>query len=72
MKGKLQTSLTLNDIFKSATPHWTTTINNVYEQFKNYYDYRSIRLSFRYKFGNTKPKNIQHENSNTDEKNRVG
>lgn len=72
LKSKLQTSLTLNDIFRSATPHWSAIINGVNQQFKNYYDYRSIRLSFKYKFGSNKPKTIQHENSNTDEKVRVG
>ncbi|QJB39469.1 TonB-dependent receptor family protein [Chitinophaga oryzae] len=51
LAGKLGVSLSVADLFRSSSPVYTTkTLDFFSEQF-NYYDFRSVSLSVKFKFG---------------------
>lgn len=60
-----------NDIFKSRQLIQTSYVNGIKQQFKNYEDNRSFRITISYKFGNKLLNVKERQIGNTDEKNRV-
>jgi outer membrane receptor protein involved in Fe transport len=67
----LQLSLSGNDIFSGQRSTYTSYINNIRQEFRNYYDSRSFSISLLYKFGNKKISVKPREFGNEEEKNRA-
>lgn len=68
----LNITLRGNDLFKTSAERITTTVNDVFQTARYYYDSRSIQLSVSYKFGNKDISAKRHETGNEDEKGRTG
>ncbi|TDE03739.1 outer membrane beta-barrel family protein [Flavobacterium hiemivividum] len=65
----LQLSVVGNDIFSSNRFTYISYTNNIKQEYKNYYDIRSFRLSLSYKFGSTKI-NVKKRNFGNEEEKR--
>ena len=68
----LNITLRGNDLFKSSAERTTTTVNDVFQTARYYYDSRYFQLSVSYKFGNKDIKAKKHRTGNKDEKSRTG
>jgi outer membrane receptor protein involved in Fe transport len=68
----LNITIRANDIFKTAAERTETTINNVFQTARYYYDNRSIQLSVSYKFGNKDISAKRHSTGNETERERTG
>lgn len=68
MGKNLQVSLTASDILRQQLSSGEAYFSDNTQYFNNYYDFRSVRLSASYKFGNSKVKgnrkNFQFEETN--------
>ncbi|MDP1762521.1 MAG: TonB-dependent receptor [Sediminibacterium sp.] len=60
-----------SDVTKSAASRYWYYVNNVRQEYANYFDNRQIMLTAKYKFGNRFIKNISRTLINEDEKNRL-
>lgn len=60
-----------SDITKSAASRYWYSVNNVREDYANYFDNRQVMFTAKYKFGNRFIKNISRTLINEDEKNRL-
>jgi len=67
----LQIYITGDDLLSSNRPIYTSYTNNVQINYKNYYDYRSIRISMVYRLGNHKIKRTEREQKNKVEQSRI-
>ena len=67
----LQLGIVANDIFSSNRFTYTSFSNNIKQEYRNYYDVRSFRISLFYKFGSTKIKVEKRNFGNEEEKGRV-
>lgn len=67
----LQLSIIGNDIFSSQRPTYISYVNNIRQEYRNYYDARSLTVSLLYKFGNNKINVNQRKFGNEEEKNRA-
>jgi hypothetical protein len=54
LKKDLMIELNVTDILKSMTENKVSTVDNIYQTFRNYQDPRAFRISATYKFGNKK------------------
>jgi len=70
-KGKIQIAVNTVDIFKTNKPVYYSLVNNIKQQYNNYYDTRQFKLSVRYSFGNAKIKKEDHQLGNQEERDRV-
>ena len=69
---KMTVSLGGKDILKTNRKAYTLyNSNNIKTTFSNYNDKRSLKLSVRYRFGNTKIRGTYHKGSNKEEKSRT-
>lgn len=71
MNKNMQLSIIGNDIFSTNRPSYMTISNNIRQEYKNYYDYRSFRISLIYKLGSSKVKVEKRDLGNEDERNRT-
>lgn len=60
-----------SDVTKSAASRYWYSVNNVKEEYANYFDNRQIMFTAKYKFGNRFIKSINRTFINEDEKNRL-
>lgn len=67
---KLQLALNLTDVLKSSKYRYTTIINQLEQDYNNYYDNRQLRITVRYSFGNDKVKTPNRRNGNEEERKR--
>lgn len=68
---KLQLVIISNDVFSSNRPTYVSYTNDIKQEYKNYYDNRSFKISLSYKFGSTKLKVYRRNLGNEEEKNRT-
>ncbi|QDW26683.1 TonB-dependent receptor [Pedobacter sp. KBS0701] len=67
---KMQLAITASDVFKTNRYRFSSLINNIRQEYNNYYDSRQIRLTFRYNFGNEKIKQQDRKLGNEEERRR--
>lgn len=60
-----------SDVTKTSASRYSYTVNNVKQDYKNYFDSRQVMFSIKYKFGNRFIKSISRSLINEDEKNRL-
>jgi hypothetical protein len=60
-----------SDIFKSSSPEYYYVSDGVKQVFNNYYDSRSILLSFKWRFGNWFNRTVCTSSSNDEERQRL-
>lgn len=72
MNRDLKISLRADDIFRNEVQYINSTVNQIYQESRYYFDRQSFQLAVSYKFGNKKIRGIQRETGNQDEKNRTG
>ncbi|WP_316805859.1 outer membrane beta-barrel protein [Pedobacter agri] len=70
LNKKLQLSLNANDIFKMNKYRYSSLINNIRQEYSNYYDARQIRFTARFNFGNEKIKSQERKAGNDEERRR--
>lgn len=71
-KYNIELKLKANDVFKTYKSNYYYYSNSVRQEYANYYDTRSIRLSIAWKFGNWNTRQISKKgSSNTEEKERL-
>ena len=67
---KLQLSLSANDLLKSNRYRFSSLINNIKQDYNNYYDARQLRITARFNFGNEKLKQTDRKSGNEEERRR--
>ncbi|RZK19361.1 MAG: TonB-dependent receptor [Pedobacter sp.] len=70
LNKKLQLSLNANDILKTNKYRYSSLINNIRQEYSNYYDARQIRFTARFNFGNEKIKQLERKAGNEEERRR--
>jgi len=70
LNKKMQIALTATDILKTNHYRFNSLINNIRQEYNNYYDSRQLRISFRYTFGNEKIKQQDRKPGNEEERRR--
>ncbi|MDQ1140269.1 outer membrane beta-barrel family protein [Pedobacter agri] len=70
LNKKLQLSLNANDVLKTNKYRYNSLINNISQQYNNYYDSRQIRFTARLNFGNEKIKQLERKGGNEEERKR--
>lgn len=70
LKGKGEFSMILSDLYRGEKQKVTTNYANQYNYFYDYSDTRSIRLAFKYNFGNQTLKSQQNKGK-TEEQQRL-
>lgn len=68
---KCSIGLEVIDLFKTAEAQYTYVSGGVTQIYNNYYDSRSLLLSFKWNFGNAKLKISHSLSSNSEEKSRI-
>ncbi len=68
---KLEVSAVVSDIFKTNSPIYYSAVNNINQEFNNYFDDRRFKITIKYKFGNDQLKTIQHQAGNQEEAGRI-
>ncbi|WP_316801022.1 outer membrane beta-barrel family protein [Pedobacter frigidisoli] len=67
---QLQVAVNVNDVLKTNQYHFENEVNHIRQEYLNYYDSRSFRISVRYNFGNEKVKQSEHRTGNEEERRR--
>ncbi|KEQ28454.1 hypothetical protein N180_02140 [Pedobacter antarcticus 4BY] len=70
LDNKLQLALNVSDILKSGKERYSSIVNGIGQEYKNYYDSQYLRLTVRYNFGNEKIKQQDHKPGNEEERRR--
>lgn len=70
LNKKIQLAITATDVLKTNQYRYNSLINNIMQEYNNYYDSRQIRLTFRYNFGNEKIKQQDRKLGNEEERRR--
>jgi hypothetical protein len=60
-----------SDITKTSASRYMYAVNNVLQEYNNYFDNRQLMVTLKYKFGNRFIKSINRSLVNEDEKNRL-
>ena len=68
---KLSLSLYFSDLLKIQKVKNLSIFNGIQQEFQNYEDRQSIKVSLRYSFGNNKIKSKSVNSSNKEEKQRA-
>lgn len=71
LQNKCSVRLEVIDLFKTADAQYTYVSGGVTQIYNNYYDTRSLLLSFKWNFGNAKLKIPHPLSSNSEEKSRI-
>jgi outer membrane receptor protein involved in Fe transport len=72
LNKNLRVTLRGSDIFRTEVESISTTVNNVYQEARYYYDSQSFFISVSYKFGNKDIWAKRHQTGNQEERNRTG
>ncbi len=67
---KIQLAITASDILKTNQYRYSSLVNNIRQEYNNYYDSRQLRITFRYNFGNEKIKQQDRKLGNEEERKR--
>ncbi|WP_025144044.1 outer membrane beta-barrel protein [Pedobacter jeongneungensis] len=67
---KIQLAIAASDVFKTNRYQYSSLINNIRQEYNNYYDSRQLRITFRYNFGNEKIKQQDRKLGNEEERRR--
>ncbi|TCD12536.1 TonB-dependent receptor [Pedobacter frigidisoli] len=67
---KIQIAVNATDILKTNQYRFNSLVNNIRQEYNNYYDSRQLRLTIRYIFGNEKIKQIDRKAGNEEERKR--
>jgi len=67
---KLQLAVNASDVLKSNKYRFSSVVNNIRQDYNNYYDNRQLRISIRYNFGNEKIKQSERKAGNEEERKR--
>ncbi|MCX2494079.1 outer membrane beta-barrel protein [Pedobacter sp. PF22-3] len=70
LNKKMQLAITASDVLKTNRYRFSRLINNIRQEYNNYYDSRQLRLTFRYNFGNEKIKQQDRKLGNEEERRR--
>ncbi|MBE5321286.1 TonB-dependent receptor [Pedobacter sp. MR2016-19] len=70
LNKKIQLAITASDVLKTNRYRFNSLVNNIRQEYNNYYDSRQIRLTFRYNFGNEKIKQQDRKLGNEEERRR--
>ncbi|MBO9672733.1 MAG: TonB-dependent receptor [Sphingobacteriaceae bacterium] len=70
LNKKIQLAITAADVLKTNQYRFSNMINNIRQEYNNYYDSRQLRLVFRYNFGNEKIKTRDRKSGNEEERGR--
>lgn len=70
LNKKLQLSLSANDLLKSNRYRFSSLINNIKQDYNNYYDARQLRITARFNLGNEKLKQTDRKSGNEEERRR--
>lgn len=70
LNKKIQLALTASDILKTNRYRFNSMVNNIRQEYNNYYDSRQLRVTFRYNFGNEKIKQQDRKLGNEEERRR--
>jgi hypothetical protein len=71
LEKNFEISLSLSDIFRTQRDVITSIINNINQEYRNYYDTRRLRVSLKYQFGNSKLRSKRKRFSNEEERRRL-
>ncbi|RZL30615.1 MAG: TonB-dependent receptor, partial [Pedobacter sp.] len=70
LNKKLQLAINASDVLKSNKYRLSSVVNNIRQEYNNYYDNRQLRISIRYNFGNEKIKQVDRKAGNEEERRR--
>ncbi|MFW0715691.1 outer membrane beta-barrel protein [Pedobacter sp. N23S346] len=70
LNKKLQLSINANDVLKTNRYRFSSLINNIEQEYNNYYDARQFRFTARFNFGNEKIKQLDRKTGNEEERRR--
>jgi hypothetical protein len=70
LNKKIQLALTATDVLKTNQYRFSSLVNNIRQEYNNYYDSRQLRITFRYNFGNEKIKQQDRKPGNEEERKR--
>ncbi|TCD27319.1 TonB-dependent receptor [Pedobacter psychrodurus] len=70
LNKKIQLAITATDVLKTNRYRFNSLINNIRQEYNNYYDNRQLRVTFRYNFGNEKIKQQDRKPGNEEERKR--
>lgn len=70
LQRKIQLSVNASDIFKTNKYRFSSLVNNIMQDYNNYYDSRQLRITIRYNFGNEKMKQTERKAGNEEERRR--
>ncbi len=70
LDNKLQLALNMADILKSGKDRYSSIVNGINQEYRNYYDSQYLRLTVRYNFGNDKIKQQDRKPGNEEERRR--
>jgi len=70
LNKKIQLAITVTDVLKTNQYRFNSLVNNIRQEYNNYYDNRQLRITFRYNFGNEKIKQQDRKPGNEEERRR--
>lgn len=70
LNKKIQLAITATDVLKTNQYRFSSLINNIRQEYNNYYDSRQLKITFRYNFGNEKIKHQDRKLGNEEERRR--
>ncbi|MNK59549.1 hypothetical protein D3C87_786620 [compost metagenome] len=70
LNKKIQLGITASDVLKTNRYRFSSLVNNISQEYNNYYDSRQLRITFRYNFGNEKIKQQDRKMGNEEERRR--
>jgi len=70
LNKKIQLAVTATDVLKTNRYRFNSLVNNIRQEYNNYYDSRQLRVTFRYNFGNEKIKQQDRKPGNDEERKR--
>ncbi|WP_196895245.1 TonB-dependent receptor domain-containing protein [Aureivirga marina] len=71
LNKNLSLAVRANDVFRGAVQRTESTVNNIHQRGRYYYDNQYFQISLSYKFGNNKIRVKRQRTGNTDERNRI-
>ncbi|MBB6239099.1 hypothetical protein HDC90_003746 [Pedobacter sp. AK013] len=70
LNKKIQLAIIATDVLKTNRYCFSSLINNIRQEYNNYYDSRQLKITFRYNFGNEKIKQQDKKLGNEEERRR--
>lgn len=70
LNKKIQLAITASDVLKTNRYRFNSLVNDIKQEYNNYYDSRQLRITFRYNFGNEKIKQQDRKLGNEEERRR--